>query len=192
MTRNEVNYFWGSVGLEVTRLEFVFQIFLYYADLVLWVKVNPNCVSVSESSYNSLYSNMLCYKESVRLMYLVFKWVDVPKHLSLPPAMMANLVHSLSLSSILWVLRNTARPLASSEDNLSQTNLLVLGSIPAVGSSNRITLGFPKRDTAKQTSLLYPPLRTPVSLFSYLFKRKLLMHDSTSLMNKQPMPLNSE
>uniref|UniRef100_A0A7C9CKD5 Uncharacterized protein n=1 Tax=Opuntia streptacantha TaxID=393608 RepID=A0A7C9CKD5_OPUST len=86
-----------------------------------------------------------------------FNLIDVPMHRSLPFAMIPIRSLSISASSIECVVRIMARPCLAFSI-MSHTCLLLIGSIPVVGSSRIINLGSPIRAIATLSRRFIPPL----------------------------------
>mmetsp|Transcript_6217 Transcript_6217/g.10563 ORF Transcript_6217/g.10563 Transcript_6217/m.10563 type:complete len:150 (+) Transcript_6217:412-861(+) len=88
-------------------------------------------------------------------------------HLSFPSPTIAILSARASASSMAWVVKTTVFSFFNSLMRL-QTDLLDTGSMPVVGSSRKMTLGFPMTLMATESRLFIPPekVNTRASLTS--------------------------
>merc|ERR550532_748039 len=68
---------------------------------------------------------------------------QLPRHLKCPLTIIANRVQRASHSSMLCEVNITLCPLLTTLLIRSHRNLLAIGSIPEVGSSNNTTFGLP-------------------------------------------------
>lgn len=98
---------------------------------------------------------------STSMLYPSPKWFfrarEVPTHWISPFLMIAILSHRVSAYSIEWVVMRSARYCRRVWMNF-QASLRLSGSIPVVGSSIIISLGFPTPPSVSESLLFIPPL----------------------------------
>ena len=92
-----------------------------------------------------------------------------PKHLNSPSTIIPILVDRASASSIEWVVKITAEFFLWVDIRAMtfHMNLQACGSIPADGSSRKITGGLPIMQIATLSFHLFPPESFPAALFQY-------------------------
>mmetsp|Transcript_3769 Transcript_3769/g.5575 ORF Transcript_3769/g.5575 Transcript_3769/m.5575 type:complete len:123 (-) Transcript_3769:2197-2565(-) len=92
---------------------------------------------------------------------LFFKCNELPTHFRVPMDMMIPMrSDKISASSNEWVVRMTHRSFFTSKMRFHRDRL-VAGSSPVVGSSSKITSGFPHKAIAMDKRRFIPPDKRP-------------------------------
>ena len=127
----------------------------------------PPLQSISTALGNSFFIVLNTYLALESSMFRVTRWPspyfclryrEVPTHLSFPLTITLNRSARISASSMEWVVKMIDFPFLSFSISC-QICWRTFGSNPVVGSSKKITLGFPIAEIAKLNLLFIPPLK---------------------------------